>query len=79
MVTYLKPLLSKAEWCRYCIHLKILNFNHFKIDAAMGLKVIAPRSPTIASSSSVAFNGPCRILAFLFGFLNLIRHAVGLL
>jgi hypothetical protein len=30
-------------------------------------------------SSSVAFYGPCRALASLFGFLNLITHVVGLL
>jgi hypothetical protein len=33
------PLLRKAEWCRYCIHLTNLNLNHFKVVEAMGLEV----------------------------------------
>jgi hypothetical protein len=33
----------------------------------------------LSSSSSVAFYCPCMALACLFGFLNLVRHVVGLL
>jgi hypothetical protein len=44
-VTYPKPLLSKAEWCRYCIHFTTLNLNHFKMDEAIGLKAVESRSP----------------------------------
>jgi hypothetical protein len=32
-------LLSKAEWCRYCIQLRTLNLNHFKMVEAMGSKL----------------------------------------
>jgi hypothetical protein len=45
MLTNPNPLLSKVEWCRYCIHLRIINLNHFK----MGIKITAPQPPSMAS------------------------------
>jgi hypothetical protein len=42
-------LLSKAEWCRYCIHLTTLNLYHFTVVEAMGLKAVASISPAMAS------------------------------
>jgi hypothetical protein len=38
------PLLRKAEWFRYCIHLTNLNLSHIKLVEAMGLKGVASRS-----------------------------------
>jgi hypothetical protein len=49
MLTNPNPFLSKAEWCRYCIDRTNLNLTHFKIVEAVGLKVIASRSPLVAS------------------------------
>jgi hypothetical protein len=43
-------LLSKAEWCRYCIHLTDLNLSHFTVAEAMGLEAVASRPPAMASS-----------------------------
>jgi hypothetical protein len=31
MVTKLNPCESKADWCRFCIHLRSLNLRHFKM------------------------------------------------
>jgi hypothetical protein len=39
---------SKADWYGLCIHLRILNIRHFKVVEAMGLKVMASRSPSMA-------------------------------
>jgi hypothetical protein len=36
---YMKPMLSKAEWCRYSIHLRSLNASHFGMVKAKGLKL----------------------------------------
>jgi hypothetical protein len=38
------PLLSKAEWCRYCIHLTSFGLKNIKEVQAMGLKDIATSS-----------------------------------
>jgi hypothetical protein len=43
------PLLNKAEWCWYCIYLRNVKLNHFKMDEAMGLKTASSPSPTLAS------------------------------
>jgi hypothetical protein len=43
VVTKRDPLFSKADWCRYCTHLRSLNLHHFKIDNAMGLKIMTLR------------------------------------
>jgi hypothetical protein len=48
-LTYLNPLLSKAEWWRYCNHLRVLKLCHFKLGEAMGLKIMTSRSPSMAS------------------------------
>jgi hypothetical protein len=45
----LNPFLSKADWFRYCIHLTSLNLKRFKIVQAIVLKMIASRSPSVAS------------------------------
>jgi hypothetical protein len=37
------PLLSMAEWRRYCSHLITLNLNHFKMAEAMGSRVTSRR------------------------------------
>jgi hypothetical protein len=42
------PVLSKVERCRQSIHLRTLNLSHFKMVEAMGLKIIASRSPSMA-------------------------------
>jgi hypothetical protein len=42
-------MLSKAEWCRYCFHLRNCNLNHFKVVEAVGLKVVASTSSSMAS------------------------------
>jgi hypothetical protein len=47
-LTNTNPLLSKAEWCKYCIHPRILNFNHFKM-VDIALKIIATRSTPMES------------------------------
>jgi hypothetical protein len=52
MINNPNPLLSKAEWCRYCIHLTYLNLNNFKVVEAMGLKVITSTSPAMTSLPS---------------------------
>jgi hypothetical protein len=36
------PLLSKADWYKYCIHFRSLNF-HFNVVDAVGLKIMALR------------------------------------
>jgi hypothetical protein len=41
-------LLSKAEWCSYCIRLRIFSLIHFKMVEAMRLKIIASRFPSMA-------------------------------
>jgi hypothetical protein len=48
MVTKLNPLLSKADWYRYCIHLGSLNVHHFKMVEAMGLKKFGNEVPSKA-------------------------------
>jgi hypothetical protein len=48
MVITLNPLLSKADWCRYCIHLITLNTHNFKMVEAVGFKIMASRSPSMA-------------------------------
>jgi hypothetical protein len=48
LVTELSPLLSKADWCGFCIHLRSLNLGHFKIMEAIGLNIMALRSPSMA-------------------------------
>jgi hypothetical protein len=50
MLNNSNPLLIKAEWCRYSNHFSDLNLNHVKVVEAMGLKVIASRSPAMASA-----------------------------
>jgi hypothetical protein len=45
MLNNLNPLLSKAEWCRKCIHLLSLKLNHFKMVEVLGLKITALRFP----------------------------------
>jgi hypothetical protein len=42
------PDKSKVDWSRFCMHLKSLNLHHFKMVEAMGLKIMASRSPTMA-------------------------------
>jgi hypothetical protein len=37
---YPNPLLSKAEWHRYCVHLRILNVCDFRMVETTGLKNI---------------------------------------
>jgi hypothetical protein len=44
------PLLSKAEWCRYCIYPTDLNLSNFTVAEAMGLEAVASRPPAVASS-----------------------------
>jgi hypothetical protein len=39
MFTCRNPSLSKAEWSRYCIHLRIINFLLFGMFAATGWKI----------------------------------------
>jgi hypothetical protein len=46
------PLLSKADWCRFYIHLRSLNLNYFKKVEAMGLKNVALRSPSVVHLSA---------------------------
>jgi hypothetical protein len=41
-------LLSKAEWCRYCDHLRGFNLNHFKIFESMWEKLASSWSPLVA-------------------------------
>jgi hypothetical protein len=50
MVSKLNPLLSKAECCRYCIHLRSLNLHHFRMVEAV-IRIMASRFPTIAWSA----------------------------
>jgi hypothetical protein len=50
MLTNPNPFLRKAEWCRYCFHLRSLNFSHFKVIQALGLKITALRFPWMTSS-----------------------------
>jgi hypothetical protein len=47
--TEIKEKRAKLYLCRYCIHLRSLNLNHFKMVEAMGLKITASRSPSMAS------------------------------
>jgi hypothetical protein len=49
MITNSNPLLSNAEWCRYCIHFRILNLNYFKISEIIGLKIITLNSSSMVS------------------------------
>jgi hypothetical protein len=36
---------SHADWCKFCIHLLSVNIRYIKMVEAMGLKIMAPRSP----------------------------------
>jgi hypothetical protein len=38
VLTNLNPLPSKADWCRYCIHLSSLYLNYFKRVDTIGIK-----------------------------------------
>jgi hypothetical protein len=51
MLTYPNKLLSKAEWSRYCTHLRNLNINNFKMVEAMELKITASMSASVALPS----------------------------
>jgi hypothetical protein len=42
MLAYCNPLLSKAAWSMYYIHLKILNVRHFEMVEATELKIWHP-------------------------------------
>jgi hypothetical protein len=39
---------SHVDWWKFCIHLKSLNFLHFEVVEANGLKIKASRSPSMA-------------------------------
>jgi hypothetical protein len=47
MFTDPNPLLIKAEWYKFCTHLRRLNLIHFKVVEVMGLKITATRSSWI--------------------------------
>jgi hypothetical protein len=51
MQNNLNTLLNKAECCIFCIHLIVLNIDLLKVVVAMGLKVVASKSPAKASPS----------------------------
>jgi hypothetical protein len=40
MVTKRNPYFLKADWFRFCSHLRSLNLYHFKVVKAMGLKAV---------------------------------------
>jgi hypothetical protein len=46
MAMKLTPLLSKADWCRSCIHLRNIN-HHFKVVEGMEINIIALKSPSM--------------------------------
>jgi hypothetical protein len=48
VLTYPNPLLSKADWCRYCINLRTLNLSCFKVIEAMGLSYLSYQSWTLS-------------------------------
>jgi hypothetical protein len=54
MLTYHNPLLSKTEWWRYCVHLRNLNFRHFLMVEATGLKKMALRLPSVSSPQYIS-------------------------
>jgi hypothetical protein len=43
------PLVTMAEWCRYCIHLTNLKLNHLFVVEAMGSKAVTPTSSAMVS------------------------------
>jgi hypothetical protein len=43
-----KIVWSYFVWCKFCIHLSVLNVRHFGMVAATSLKVMASRFPSMA-------------------------------
>jgi hypothetical protein len=53
MFTDPNPLLIKAEWYKFCTHLRRLNLTHFKLVEVMGLKITATRSSWICDLPTI--------------------------
>jgi hypothetical protein len=58
------PLLREAHWCRYCIHLRILNLNHLN----MAEVVVSEITPSVASPTyKIASKYTYRFKSYLGG------------
>jgi hypothetical protein len=61
-------LLSKAKWCKYCIHFCSLNLNSFKMVDAMGLKIISLRPPSVATPAyQISWKSTIQFKSYLGG------------
>jgi hypothetical protein len=43
-----KTAWSHVDWCKFCIHLRSLNVHHIEIVKYRELKIMEPRSPSMA-------------------------------